>query len=143
MLALGVRSRLPQEPCQEVLPWDGVPLPCRGEERGADGRGRDLVPSATSSLQGGGVDGGVHGASSNNGIFPPPHLDLSDVSSETCLLVGAEGMCMTALANAACADSCSVLPVHCYQWSLLPISCPSPCLGIPLPALQRAALCCR
>lgn len=103
MLALGVRSRLPQEPCQEVLPWDGVPLPCGGEERGADGRGRDLVPSATSSLQGGGVDGGVHGASSNNGIFPPPHLDLSDVSSETCLLVGAEGMCMTALANAACA----------------------------------------
>lgn len=98
ILALGERPRLPQELCQEVLPWDGVPC-----SAGA-GREGDLVPCATGSEQGGDVHGGVRGASSNNGIFPPPHLDLSDVSSQTRLLVGSEGMCITALANAACID---------------------------------------
>lgn len=44
ILALGERPRLPQELCQEVLPWDGVPCPT-----GA-GREGDLVPPAASRV---------------------------------------------------------------------------------------------
>lgn len=118
-----------QEPCQEVLPWDGVPCPAAGRERTRF----PLPPAACRVLVW--MEESMVLPAAMAFSHPHPHLDVCGVCSVTCLLVGAEGMCITALGNAACTDPCSVLPVCCYQWSLLPISCPSPGLGISFPAL--------
>ena len=119
-----------------MLPRGWAPLPCRGEGHSAAGSERDLVLSATSSLQAGQWEDECCGWRSpwhfQQRCFPACTFrsSLPDVSSECHLLVEAEGMDIIALAKTTCSGLCSVLHVCCYQWSQLPFSCPSPELSV-------------